>query len=753
MSDINQSFVDRVRYTLFHDIIGSIVINEPVGWKEDDKEYARNEDYHGVFAKFSNSSVFVGEAAEFINLVKELYGIQTDLRLTKDVRHPKTDVWEQSYFGYLDMGTWTKEKKGVSLKFNSGGIEEIIKTRESEEVELDRLTTMDGDTIAAMPFQTVEYNGRRIFLKSALENAKAPDNYGQIDISANGYEVSKSIAIPLQITSRSHEELSDVPPYSIGYQDNGSANQMFFLISERDRLLNVNLDLTCTTDVYRRDDVNNAAFRISLTVFQNGSLFQIKHRYEMLLVNPVSNFFPQLGSDTLYGGVFPPVYHQLLFGQYIQLLEGESLAVECLLIANLGDSGIGGSIGHLGIAIRNPICKIKIDEDSIFEKTFSKFYLPYEAFERLVQIYTGKKGILKSNALGRLDLGYQADGEASLIGLNHGFWVRGFDALPASTDDEQNLFKPLTTSIRNFMDSFSTVTNLGMGIERNGYSEKIIVEDKKYFYNRNVTIKLPNQVKNVKRTMALKYIYSGIELGYDKGGSYDEAQGLDEYNGKNNFTTIITKTKNIFSRISNYRADSYGKEFCRRKPFMRYPSLDTQYDSDIFLNDLKRGPNNVFNERLWQDDFSQPPTGIYSAETATNLRLSPFNLLLKHGWEIMAGLTKNITDYIRYSNSTGNSTMTTRLDGHNEYSENGSIICSELERARYESELIEFDHKVDYEINKLLDDYTIINGEKIYNVYGLIEFINEDNQTEKGWLMSVKPNKEGKWQVLKFNKR
>lgn len=750
MSDINQSFVDRVRYTLFHDIMGSIVINEPVGWKEDDKEYARNEDYHGVFAKFSNSSVFVGEAAEFINLVKELYGIQTDLRLTKDVRHPKTDVWEQSYFGYLDMGTWTKEKKGVSLKFNSGGIEEIIKTRESEEVELDRLTTMDGDTIAAMPFQTVEYNGRRIFLKSSLENAKAPDNYAYVSIYSNGNTRNHACAIPLKIVSNSHEELSDVPNQSIGYEDNGSANMMFFLIAENNRRLLLDIDLTFTTNVTRFDDVNHGNFSINITIYKNGSAFEVKSRTRLFYVN-LDNARTQLGGTVNELWVnYPPITHYQIYHQYVDLLEGESMAIETIVVADLGSNT---SRGHVDVRTENCIAKIKIDEDSIFEKTFSKFYLPYEAFERLVQIYTGKKGILKSNALGRLDLGYQADGEASLIGLNHGFWVRGFDALPASTDDEQNLFKPLTTSIRNFMDSFSTVANLGMGIERSGYSEKIIVEDKKYFYNRNVTIKLPNQVKNVKRTMALKYIYSGIELGYDKGGSYDEAQGLDEYNGKNNFTTIITKTKNIFSRISNYRADSYGKEFCRRKPFMRYPSLDTQYDSDIFLNDLKRGPNNVFNERLWQDDFSQPPTGIYSAETATNLRLSPFNLLLKHGWEIMAGLTKNITDYIRYSNSTGNSTMTTRLDGHNEYSENGSIICSELERARYESELIEFDHKVDYEINKLLDGFTIFNGEKVYNVYGLIEFLNEDNEIEKGWLMSVKPNKEGKWQLLKFNKR
>ena len=298
--------------------------------------------------------------------------------------------------------------------------------------------------------------------------------------------------------------------------------------------------------------------------------------------------------------------------------------------------------------------------------SISKTILGHELGERIIEIYTNKKA-LKSNALGRTDIGYPVDGKASLIGQSHGLWLRGFN----SSDE---LFKPLTTSLKEFMQSYSAMYNLGLGIEKDGYSEVVRLEEKSFFYNRNTTIKLPNQVKKVKRSEAIDYYYSGIEIGYEKGATYEEAFGLVEYNGKTNFSTVITGVKNLLSLISTYRSDSFGCEFARRKYKLRYGTQDTKYDTEVFSFALKRGISSVFNLRKWQDDFEIEPTGTYSPETAYNLILSPFNCLLRHGWEIAAGMTKNLSDYIRYTTSTANSNLKTKLIGGNEYAENGEII-------------------------------------------------------------------------------
>ncbi|TEB41214.1 hypothetical protein D0809_26665, partial [Flavobacterium circumlabens] len=133
---------DRVQYILKNKDLGEIVITEPIGWTDDDKEYSRHETYDGIFPKFSNSLKFVGSAADFIQLIDDLYDIQAEIELVRNERHPQTDVWTLTYSGYLDLSTWNKEDNQVSVKFNSGGLEQEIKARESESVEVDRMTTM-----------------------------------------------------------------------------------------------------------------------------------------------------------------------------------------------------------------------------------------------------------------------------------------------------------------------------------------------------------------------------------------------------------------------------------------------------------------------------------------------------------------------------------------------------------------------------------------------------------------------------------
>ena len=195
----------------------------------------------------------------------------------------------------------------------------------------------------------------------------------------------------------------------------------------------------------------------------------------------------------------------------------------------------------------------------------------------------------------------------------------------------------------------------------------------------------------------------------------------------------------------------YAPEFTRRKPLSKYPTEDTQYDDAVFLLDLKPG-NNQFLQRKWQDDFEKAPTGIFSPETAVNLRFSPFNMLLRHGWMIASGLTKYPTERVRYGSSTTNSQLKTQLKNGYEYAENGDIINSELGKARFVPEWIEFEHECTFDVMQMVQGTTTINGKVIQNFYGTVQFINENNKPEKGFLFNLKPNGKGQWKVLKSNR-
>ncbi|WP_339889852.1 hypothetical protein [uncultured Flavobacterium sp.] len=757
MSNVNQGYNDRVRYIIQNIDLGSEIITEPIGWNSDEKELERHKDYHGIFPKFSNSLKFIGTAYDYLKLADELYGVNVDVRLVKEEKHPKTDEWTRTYDGYLDFSTISDEDNQISLKFNSGGIEAELKSRESEDVELTRLTTMDGDTLLPLSLNQVEIDGRRIFLQS-IWNTDANNNEVELDVkSDDGNTRRLTKAFPINLINKSHEEASSAIFGSEGNENVGSAGMMIIRQSDVIRNLVIKGNAIKFKPViispYPGNGVLNeidwGIISVCLTVFKDGGDYNVKSRDYLF------------SSQTLGGNTYNQlmqadgVLRELNFIKNITLLPGESIALELFIESDL--KNFPTVTAHFTVNFKELSGGLTIEEDSFFDKTISNMVLPFEAAERLIQIYTNKK-VLKSNALGRTDIGYLEDGKSSLIGLLHGFWIRGFSSV-----DE--VFKPLTTNLKEFMESFSTTQNLGLGIESNGFKEYVRIEDLSYFYNKNVTIKLPNQVKKVKRYTSTDYSYSAIEIGYEKGATYEEAFGLVEYNGTSKFSTVIKKLKNIYSKISKYRADSYGIEFARRKQKLTHATTDTNYDTDVFNIDLKRSITGLFKLRKWQDDFEQLPTGTFSPETAYNLRLSPFNCLLRHGWVIASGFTKYLSDFVRYTSSTANSNLSTKLRtdsqylldplhsvaNGNEYAENGNIVNSELKRARYLSKIIEFEHEVDFDVSQMIHGRTIVLGNEIPNIYGRVEFINEDGDPEKGFLLSVKPNGNGQFKILKSN--
>lgn len=733
MSNINQSYNDRVRYILQNRHINSVVITEPIGWNDDDKEYDRDEKYNGIFVKLSNNLKFIDDGYDTIKFIYDVYGINEDIRLIKEGKNPKTDKWDRLYDGYLDLSTYRNENKQISIKFNSGGLESILKSRESEEVEISRETSLDGKVLDPIIENEVELEGRKILLQTSFEVKETTNIIEMFDSSNNGGNYGTNTPVPISLVNKSHEEAQS-PIIGTELQDdsgllrngNGETGAMFFAVSNVDRVLKIKFKISFKTTITHYDDLDAFRYWFRMAKYNNGISYNFKEDIRFLESGDYS---------LINNGNFV-----FTFDDEVEVLAGESLSLEfCQFMA--GTSGHDNGLKVKAYDIETEY--FDIVEESYYEKSISKVLLPFEVADRLIEIYTGKKALV-SNALGRTDIGYSSDGPASLIGLMHGFWIRGFN----NTDEA---FKPLTTSLEEFMESFNVTWNLGLGIEQKGMSETVRIEELSYFYNRNVTIKLPYQVKKVKRSVSTKHFFSSVEIGYEKGGNYEEAFGLDEYNGKSTFLTIFTRFKSLYTKLSKYRADGYGIEFCRRKPKSRYATQDTRYDTDKFLIDLKRGVTTIFNERKWADDFEIEPTGTFSPETANNLRLSPFNCLMRHGWEISAGLTKNLTEYLRYGSSTANSGLKTKFIGKPEYAENGDIINNELTRARYIPEIVEFEHEVTFEISKALNETSLIFGKEIPNMYGCIEFKNENGETEKGFLLNLKPNKEGKWKLLKVN--
>tara|TARA_R110002167_G_scaffold313655_1_gene519309 strand:- start:4865 stop:7138 length:2274 start_codon:yes stop_codon:yes gene_type:complete len=757
MSSIYPIYTDRVRYRLYHNPTGVIDIKEPKGFRDDENEFIRDKKLDGIFPEITNDLIFFDEASSWINTVYEVYGINADIICTKDERNPKTDVFELVKSGFLDLVSLTRDETSTSLKFVSSGLLRILKARENEKIEIDRLTTFSGLEVPYLEPSKVALNGRGIFLKSLLETKEDQNTTSKFSMrfqTQNSRTASLSVPVTKVYISDTRVNATTESSFT-STPDIGVVESLFYLLNDRNKTININIkckfNIVEPSNIDISDLSSDAFLKLYLVVFENKENYNVKQRIP-LSDNIVSSEGLRLTSvDVSY------------VNDSFELLEGESLSLQWYGGASSwGDfiGGVGVSFGYMRPRFDNIVSSINIKENSNFFNSVSKVHFPFDIAERFLKIFTDKDNLLVSNVLGRKENGYESDGEASLIGLAHGFWIRQFSKDSESETDEENRYKSMSTTFKEFYESYFTTWNLGAGIEKVGFREVFRIEKKEYFYNKNVLIKLGKevngkfeyiQVNKVKRTLDLSSFYSGIEVGYEKGGDYEEAVGLDEYNTKTTLTTVLNKLEKIYNIVSKYRADSYGIEFARRLPFDSFPTEDTKYDSSIWLLDLIRNPiSNVFNQRLWADDFDTVPTGVFDPETAQNLRLSPVNTLFRHGWVIGSGLIKYPLDFIRYGSSVANSALTTTINGVSS-SENGNIRNNQIEKARTDGEIVSFEFNVDYDLLQKIQGKTLILGKEIPNFYGLVAFKNEKGEIETGYIDKVSPNGEGKWTLRKSN--
>ncbi|NQV77094.1 MAG: fibronectin type III domain-containing protein, partial [Lutibacter sp.] len=701
---VNNVKNDRVRYWFYHESIGNVYIDEPIGFNDDSMEYTRHSDYHGVFTLFTNNLEFYGDSRQIIIDFFAIYGVNGRLKLGKDnleqdTTQTNTMLWVNEYEGFLDFSTYSLSEFKATCKFSTSGVAELLKSRESTEVEIERTDTLDGKIISKIENNLVALTPKKVLIVNQSELLET-DTFFNLE----GY--TNPLFTPLtKFVSNVHNDFSEVTTKDVVTV--WSASSMFWVRNEAASTnVNVSVDI---------DGIHSGEF-VGFSIYKfswNGSIHVHENTYS-------------LGSIINSG-----VKENLRSNVDITLALDESLA----LVLDVGNTYL--TIQKLNITVTE-------NSDYITTKTEYPFIFIDDLLRKLTEINVNKD-IYKSNF-------YSTTGDGSLRGFISGLQIRNFVSGTKG-------YKSPKISFKDLISSCDAVDCIGLGLQKDtsgGYlslKDQIRIEDKKYFYQDVVTITLPSVVSNLTRDVQTDGYFSELEFGYQNGGGYESEMGLDEPNLSTKLSTAINTIKNTYSKISKVSADGHGKEFTRRKPQDKFPTDDTKGDEYNWFLDIKDrlNINEPYTEKLWQDRFQEEPTGLYDPDSFTGLWFSPINNMLRHSWFFSQGFEKNLFDYTKFASSKGNSDLVTKLNSKYN-SERGNYLNFDLDRPRFVPELVKFEYSVSESIKKQLKGYTEINGELVPNAYGLVEYvINDSGVKEQGYLNSVKPNGIGEWEVIKFN--
>lgn len=694
----------------------------PKNWDNYEPTLKRAKEF-GAFVELSKDLVFTKGGAQFLRQAYLVKDTEADVVMEEYRTNPQTEELYLHSTGTFDFSEYTYENKTVSIPFKTGGLYSLIKSKLNEKVQLERTEAINGAILDPLEYVTLALTRRQIFLISVWET----EENRTISTTGIGGVGSISGAFVPNLTVVSNSDQENVQPtfddneqfWDGGSETTVTETQLFYNDSDVAKTITLYLDYKIRCG---KGGMATTAYEVKL----------YRYNYDGSTYNYVDATLLQ---DLDY-------QDKTLWVEYNDSVELTLEAGDSLRLGFLTQAG-SGTITSAYINFEIDHIDLRLEEDSTREPSNTKALLYHEVGDRLMQIITGEQGRFYSEFYGRTDIGYSATGEYAITAVALGLWLRKFD-------DEK-----IETNLKEYLETSNAVHATTWGIDINGADERLIVEDIGYFFQNAVTITLPNQVSNLKRTAAPEHTFTSLVFGYknpnaDTNNSlYDEAMGLDEYNTKANHTTPISKTTTTYEKVAPMRADCYGKEFAARKPKINYPEEDTKYDREKFIFDCKLGDGEAIIERTWADDYEELPTGVYSPETATNLRLAPREMFGRHEWLFSAGLYKHTDSKVYFGSKIGNELLTTKKSGEDYVSENDNVPINELAFNRFANQWIEFEHPVDFDINAQVYGRTTIGGRSVPNYYGKVRFINDEGEFEEGYIFQLNPEKEGKWKLLK----
>lgn len=707
--------VKRVRYFLSSQSLGRVrLLNDPDGWNDDTRSLKRETKggSYGILYDFATDLTFTKDGFDFIITTQRLEGFEAIIKCEREVLN-FNDRWQTDYIGFVDLIKKQEQRDRITVSLIYGGVTEILKSNLNEKYTLSRTQSLTNVDIGDLIHETTLINGRDLNVVTLLEDKEEKEIIATQIIGSGGISLDKQSYYVPRLTKifsgdPNVDTVSSVPlkPFETVSQFRPQLNSThaFLFRSSEEKTVNINVKIDCDITI----PING--IRADLGIY--------KHVFVDAL-NP----FVYVGGQTLltlnYNGVAGEVKTvNQTFNVTENVQENEHLSLVWYIQVL---TGVSGQSPTLYIVDQREV-SINMEQTSSFRQTNASGLTLYNASKRLSQIITGTN-VVKSNSL--------TLGEFKDVILTNGKRIRGFE-------------DSIELSYKDLFQSLLSVFNIYYGIEQNNEGENIVLEDLEYFFRPEIGLQI-GRLTEITKTYKEDLMFSTINIGYKKGGDYEERQGLDEYNTNSDFTFNFNKIDNKADYASEFRADTIGIELTRRKQKVDFPDEDTQEDKDNFIIDCYQS-SGVYINRPFTYDFNSPPQGLFSPETAYNLRLTPKNNLFRvsNSLSALAFYPNKETVFV---SSFRNSDVITFPNGEPDRVENGNNVNSELNKPLF----LPVEVVGKYKLNDAEFAYLTGKTDGIPNYYKVISYIDDKGVTSYGYLLSYDPNDEGVITLLKAN--
>lgn len=751
---VNRGFSKFIWFYLIHKDKGIVEIPNPIGWREGNRSSKREND-HSVSIIIGNSLEYYGLALEILKDIRYNIGISENVELLCQIRNP-LDVKKRKtiYRGNLDLTTFEIKDNKCKVKFKKSNLEETLKSSKSQKIELERDETLIGTLASELQTKDILIRGRSLFLESKLVAAVDPESNANPNLrtpyafdvenrrtTTGSSQIFSRLSFPLDVKYSSHPDditavQTDVQGGGLitstsggGQFQTGFPSCCFFTQSEFDRVITLKSDLKFDLDHGVSDEFYQDTFKVVLR--QHPQTAESLNDYKEPEITLFNRTYTTLNyNDTIV----------IEDERVIELKKGDFLSYHIEFKSHLG-SDAGDEYSRCNIAFQESTVSIK--EDNTTPEKTRKTIKAFDFGKKLIELITGNANHFHAPIL--------ETGIWKNLTLSSGLWIRGFCGLDYNVPEDEannpNDRQRIKASLSDFINFCDTKLALGVSFKTIDGVEKISFEPIKDKYRNKVLITLPQQPYDFSRKVLSDLLHTGCKFGDEfadvdaDADLYEEIYGLSEYNTLSEWSTDLNIKENIYSKVSKYRSDGTGKTLALKKAIEEYPNTDTRFDESIFLFHVKDIDATTLEERTWQDDFTQQPANVYSPDDATNLLFTPKQMFKRHTFLFNTELKQDI----KYLSGRGNNSLITR---------NGSLVTIEnedvplTERQKFLAEEISFSYPYSNDIIEQINGQTIINGEDVLNVHGLIQFKNEDGKLEFGYLNEVKEDKKLEFKII-----